>query len=145
MNPRPNNPNPEFNPFSYDHESLKNFYAQLQQTPNFQHFQPPPNFQPGFAPYSQPRFESDYVSPSQPENEVVPETQDTLKRKKRKKNKQPAGAGPSSGPMAPKQWTPDEETALGRCFMDESENKTKGFQWDDDVAGNFSGEGISVR
>ncbi|KAL8229777.1 hypothetical protein R6Q57_014677 [Mikania cordata] len=28
--------------------------------------------------------------------------------------------------MAPKQWTPDEETALGRCFMDESENKTKG-------------------
>ncbi|KAL8215930.1 hypothetical protein R6Q57_022767 [Mikania cordata] len=28
--------------------------------------------------------------------------------------------------MAPKQWTPDEETALGRCYMDESENKTKG-------------------
>ncbi|KAL8230636.1 hypothetical protein R6Q57_000414 [Mikania cordata] len=28
--------------------------------------------------------------------------------------------------MAPKQWTPDEETALGRCFMDESDNKTKG-------------------
>ncbi|KAL8218083.1 hypothetical protein R6Q57_021456 [Mikania cordata] len=28
--------------------------------------------------------------------------------------------------MTPKQWTPDEETALGRCFMDESENKTKG-------------------
>ncbi|KAL8193381.1 hypothetical protein R6Q57_026516 [Mikania cordata] len=126
MNPKPNNPNPEFNPFSYDPESLRNFYAQLQQNPNFQHFQPPPNFQPGFAPYSQPRFESDYVSPSQPENEVVPETQDTLKRKKCKKNKQPAGAGPSSGPMAAKQWTPDEETALGRCYMDESENKTKG-------------------
>ncbi|KAL8210676.1 hypothetical protein R6Q57_005113 [Mikania cordata] len=103
-----------------------NFYAQLQQNPNFQHFQPPPNFQPGFAVFSQPRFESDFVSPSQPENEVVPETQDTLKRKKRKKNKQPVGAGPSSGPMAPKQWTPDEETALGRCFMNESENKTKG-------------------
>ncbi|KAL8188936.1 hypothetical protein R6Q57_029456 [Mikania cordata] len=91
-----------------------------------------------------------------------------LKRKKGKKNKQPAGAGPSSSPMAPKQWTPDEETALGRCFMDESGNKTKvykfflltfwgrifsgmtivlgkGFQWGDDVAGNFSGEGISVR
>ncbi|KAL8201516.1 hypothetical protein R6Q57_012855 [Mikania cordata] len=86
MNPRPNNPNPEFNPFSYDPESLKNFYAQLQQNPNFQHFQPnfqpPPNFQPGFAVFSQPRFESDFVSPSQPENEVVPETQDTLKRKK---------------------------------------------------------------
>ncbi|KAL8193247.1 hypothetical protein R6Q57_026828 [Mikania cordata] len=49
MNPRPNNLNPEFNPFSYDPESLRNFYAQLQQNPNFQHFQPPPNFQPGFA------------------------------------------------------------------------------------------------
>ncbi|KAL8209062.1 hypothetical protein R6Q57_008474, partial [Mikania cordata] len=66
------------------------------------------------------------LSPSHPENEVVPETQDTLRRKKGKKNKQPVGAGPSSGPMAPKQWTPDEETALGRCFMYESENKTKG-------------------
>ncbi|KAL8232937.1 hypothetical protein R6Q57_002715 [Mikania cordata] len=130
MNPRPNNPNQEFNPFSYDPESLRNFYAQLQQNPNFQHFQPnfqlPPNFQPGFAAFSQPRFESDYVSPSQHENEVVPETQDTLRRKKGKKNKQPVGAGPSSGPMAPKQWTPDEETVLGRCFMDESENKTNG-------------------
>ncbi|KAL8216266.1 hypothetical protein R6Q57_023103 [Mikania cordata] len=82
MNPRPNNPNPEFNTFSYDPKSLRNFYAQLQQNPNFQHFQPPPNFQPGFAPYAQPRFESDYVSPSQPDCEVVPETQDTLKRKK---------------------------------------------------------------
>ncbi|KAL8201766.1 hypothetical protein R6Q57_010913 [Mikania cordata] len=125
MNPRPNNLNPEFNPFSYDPELLRNLYAQLQQNPNFQHFQPPPNFQPVFAVFSQPRFESDFVSLSQPENEVVPETQDTLKRKKGKKNKQPAGAWPSSGPMAPKQWTPDEETALGRCFMDESENKTK--------------------
>ncbi|KAL8211402.1 hypothetical protein R6Q57_005839 [Mikania cordata] len=28
--------------------------------------------------------------------------------------------------MAPKQWTPDEKIALGRCYMDESENKTKG-------------------
>ncbi|KAL8250888.1 hypothetical protein R6Q59_034581 [Mikania micrantha] len=28
--------------------------------------------------------------------------------------------------MAPKQWTHDEEIALGRCYMDESENKTKG-------------------
>ncbi|KAL8224235.1 hypothetical protein R6Q57_019710 [Mikania cordata] len=132
MNPRPNNPNQEFNPFSYDPESLKNFYAQLQQNPNFQHFQPNfqphPNFQPSFAAFSQPRFESDFVSPSQPENEVVRETQDTLKRKKGKKNKQPAGAGPSSGPMALKQWTLDEETALGRCFMDESENKTKGYE-----------------
>ncbi|KAL8207840.1 hypothetical protein R6Q57_007252 [Mikania cordata] len=90
MNPRPNNPNQEFNQFSYDPESLRNFYAQLQQNPNFQHFQPnfqpPSNFQPGFAAFSQPRFESDYVSPSQPENEVVPETQDTLRRKKGKKN-----------------------------------------------------------
>ncbi|KAL8200098.1 hypothetical protein R6Q57_011437 [Mikania cordata] len=130
MNPRSNNPNPEFNPFSYDPESLRNFYAQLQQNLNIQHFQPnfqpPPNFQPGFAAYSQPRFESDFVSPSQPDNKVVPETQDTQKRKKGKKNKQPAGAGPSSGPMTPKQWTPDEEIALGRCYMDESENKTKG-------------------
>ncbi|KAL8199784.1 hypothetical protein R6Q57_013352 [Mikania cordata] len=126
MNPRPNKLNPEFNSFSYDPESLRNFYAQLQQNPNIQHFQPPPNFQPGFAAYSQPRFESDFVSPSQPDNEVVPETQDTQKRKKGKKNKQPAGAGPSSGLMAPKQWTPDEEIALGRCYMDESENKTKG-------------------
>ncbi|KAL8200754.1 hypothetical protein R6Q57_012093 [Mikania cordata] len=128
MNPRPNNPNPEFNPFSYDPESLRNFYAQLQQNPNFQHFQPPQNFQPGFAAYSQPWFESDFVSPSQPDNEVVPETQDMLKRKKGKKNKQAAGAGPSSGPMAPKQWTPDEEIALGRCYMNESENKTKGYE-----------------
>ncbi|KAL8193522.1 hypothetical protein R6Q57_026657 [Mikania cordata] len=130
MNPRPNNPNPEFNPFSYDPESLRNFLVQLQQNPNIQHFQPnfqpPPNFQPGFAPYSQPRFESDFVSPSQPDNEVVPETQDTQKRKKGKKNKQPAETGPSSGPMAPKQWTHDEEIALRRCYMDESENKTKG-------------------
>ncbi|KAL8192688.1 hypothetical protein R6Q57_027498 [Mikania cordata] len=86
MNPRPNNLNQEFNSFSYDPESLRNFYAQLQQNPNFQHFQP--NFQ------TLPNF--------------------------------PPGAGPSSGPMTPKQWTPDEETALGRCFMDESENKTKG-------------------
>ncbi|KAL8201974.1 hypothetical protein R6Q57_011121 [Mikania cordata] len=125
MNPMSNNPNPEFNPFSYDPESLRNFYARLQQNPNFQHFQPPPNFQPGFAAHSQPRFEYDFVSPSQPDNEVVPETQDTLKRKKGKKNKQPAGAMPSSGPMTPKQWTPDEEIALERCYMDESENKTK--------------------
>ncbi|KAL8188670.1 hypothetical protein R6Q57_029690 [Mikania cordata] len=93
MNPRPNNLNPEFNPFSYDPESLRNFCAQLQQNPNFQHFQPPPNFQPGFAVFSQPRFKSDFVSPIQPENEVVSETQDTLKRKKGKKNKQPAGQG----------------------------------------------------
>ncbi|KAL8197694.1 hypothetical protein R6Q57_024292 [Mikania cordata] len=28
--------------------------------------------------------------------------------------------------MAPKQWTHDEEIALERCYMDESENKTKG-------------------
>ncbi|KAD4178349.1 hypothetical protein E3N88_26940 [Mikania micrantha] len=126
MNPRPNNPNPEFNPFSYDPESLRNLLVQLQQNPNIQHFQSPSNFQPGFAPFSQPRFESDFVSPSQHDNEVVPETQDTQKRKKGKKNKQPAGTGPSSGPMAPKQWTHDEEIALGRCYMDESENKTKG-------------------
>ncbi|KAL8256443.1 hypothetical protein R6Q59_031510 [Mikania micrantha] len=132
MNPRPNNPNPEFNPFSYDPESLRNLLVQLQQNPNIQHFQHPPNFQspsnfqPGFAPYSEPRFESDFVSPSQHDKEVVPETQDTQKRKKGKKNKQPAGTGPSSGPMAPKQWTHDEEIALGRCYMDESENKTKG-------------------
>ncbi|KAL8239610.1 hypothetical protein R6Q59_016177 [Mikania micrantha] len=132
MNPRPNNPNPEFNPFSYDPESLRNLLVQLQQNPNIQHyqqhppnFQSPSNFQPGFAPYSQPRFESDFVSPSQPDNEVVPETQDTQKRKKGKKNKQPAGTGPSSGSMALKQWTHDEEIALGRCYMDESENKTK--------------------
>ncbi|KAL8211450.1 hypothetical protein R6Q57_005887 [Mikania cordata] len=93
MNPRPNNLNQEFNPFSYDPESLRNIYAQLQQNPNFQHFQPnfqpPPNFPPGFAAFSQPRFESDFVSPSLPENEVVPETQDTLRRKKGNKNKQP--------------------------------------------------------
>ncbi|KAL8193661.1 hypothetical protein R6Q57_026796 [Mikania cordata] len=88
MNPRRNNPNLEFNPFSYDPESLKNLLVQQQQNPNIQHFQqhppnfqPPSNFQPGFAPYSQPRFESDFVSPSQPDNEVVPETQDTQKRK----------------------------------------------------------------
>ncbi|KAL8224391.1 hypothetical protein R6Q57_019866 [Mikania cordata] len=104
MNPRPNNLNPEFNHFSYDPESLRNFYAQLQQNPNFQHFQPPPNFQPGFAAFSQPRFESDFVSPSQPENEVVPETQDTLKRKKGKKNKQPAGAGPSNSQKRENFW-----------------------------------------
>ncbi|KAL8230240.1 hypothetical protein R6Q57_000018 [Mikania cordata] len=127
MNPRPNNLNPEFNSFSYDPESLINLLVQLQQNPNIQHFQQhPPNFQPGFAPYSQPRFESDFVSPSQPDNEIVPETQEIQKRKKGKKNKQPAGIGPSSGPMAPKQWTRDEEIALGRCYMDESENKTKG-------------------
>ncbi|KAL8223728.1 hypothetical protein R6Q57_019203 [Mikania cordata] len=28
--------------------------------------------------------------------------------------------------MTLKQWTHDEEIALGRCYMDESENKTKG-------------------
>ncbi|KAL8214983.1 hypothetical protein R6Q57_004432 [Mikania cordata] len=45
----------------------------------------------------------------------------------KRKEKQTAGRDrPSSGLMAPKQWTPDEETALGKCFMDESENKTKG-------------------
>ncbi|KAL8228033.1 hypothetical protein R6Q57_015617 [Mikania cordata] len=89
MNPRPNNPNLEFNPFSYDPESLRNLLVQLQQNPNIQHFQqhppnfqPPSNFQPGFAPYSQPQFEYDFVSPSQSDNEVVPETQDTQKRKK---------------------------------------------------------------
>ncbi|KAL8226653.1 hypothetical protein R6Q57_016485 [Mikania cordata] len=27
--------------------------------------------------------------------------------------------------MAPKPWTHDEETALGRCYIDHSENKTK--------------------
>ncbi|KAL8214603.1 hypothetical protein R6Q57_004052 [Mikania cordata] len=134
MNPRPNNLNPEFNPFSYDPESLRNLLVQLQQNRNIQHFQqhppnfqPPSNFQPDFAPYTQPRFESDFVSPSQPDNEIVPETQETQKRKKCKKNKQPAGTWPSSGPMAPKQWTQDEEIALGRCYMDEFKNKTKGF------------------
>ncbi|KAL8217183.1 hypothetical protein R6Q57_024020 [Mikania cordata] len=106
--------------------SMRN-YNKTRTSTHFQpNFQPPPNFPPGFAVFSQPRFESDFVSSSQPENEVVPETQDTLRRTKGKKNKQPVGTGPSSGPMAPKQWTPDEETALGRCFMDESENKTKG-------------------
>ncbi|KAL8225347.1 hypothetical protein R6Q57_017904 [Mikania cordata] len=116
MNQRSNNLNPEFNTFSYDPESLRNLLIQLQQNPNIQHFQqyprnfqPPSNFQPGFAPYSQPRFESDFVSPNQPDNEVVPETQDTQKRKKGKKNKQPAGTGPSSGPMALKQWTHDKK------------------------------------
>ncbi|KAL8192564.1 hypothetical protein R6Q57_027749 [Mikania cordata] len=117
MNPRSNNPNPEFNPFSYDPKSLRNFLVQLQQNLNIQHFQehspnfqPPPNFQPGFAPDSQHRFESDFVSPSQPEEiEVVPETQDTQKRKKGKKNKQLTGTGSSSGPIAPKQWTHDRE------------------------------------
>ncbi|KAL8260855.1 hypothetical protein R6Q59_024904 [Mikania micrantha] len=34
--------------------------------------------------------------------------------------------GGSSGPMAPKPWTHDEETPLGRCYNDHSENKTKG-------------------
>ncbi|KAL8217780.1 hypothetical protein R6Q57_021153 [Mikania cordata] len=28
--------------------------------------------------------------------------------------------------MAPKLWTPDEETALRKCYIDQSENKTKG-------------------
>ncbi|KAL8213809.1 hypothetical protein R6Q57_003258 [Mikania cordata] len=63
MNPRPNNPNPEFNPFSYDSESLRNLLVQLQQNPNIQHFQqqnpnvqPQANFQPGFASYSQSGF-----------------------------------------------------------------------------------------
>ncbi|KAL8228114.1 hypothetical protein R6Q57_015698 [Mikania cordata] len=123
MNPRANNPNPEFNPFSYDPESLRNLLVQLQQNPNIQHFQqqntnvqPQPNFQPGFAPYfqngfqqniSQPRYKSDFVSPNQPDNEST-------------------GTGPSSGPMTPKQWTLNEETALGKCYMDEYENKTKG-------------------
>ncbi|KAL8229329.1 hypothetical protein R6Q57_014229 [Mikania cordata] len=142
MNPRPNNLNPEFNPFSYDPESFQNLLIQLQQSPNIQHFQqqnpnvqPQPNFQPGFAPYSQsgfqqnisqPRYESNFVSPNQPDNEVVQETQDIQKRNKKcKKNKQSAETGPSSVPMAPKQWTPDEETALGKCQMDESENKAK--------------------
>ncbi|KAL8211106.1 hypothetical protein R6Q57_005543 [Mikania cordata] len=108
MNLRPNNPNQEFNPFAYDPELLRNFYVQLQQNPNFQHFQPnfqpPPNFQPGFAAFSQPRFESDFVSPSQHENEVVPETPDTLKRKKGKKNKQPVGAGPSNSQKRENLW-----------------------------------------
>ncbi|KAL8231504.1 hypothetical protein R6Q57_001282 [Mikania cordata] len=133
MNPRPNNPNPEFNPFSYDPESLRNLLVQLQQNPNIQHFQQYPpnfqplsNFQPGFAPYFQPWFESDFVSPSQPDKKLVPGAQDTQKHKNGKKNKQPVGTGPSSGPMAPKQWTHDEEIALERCYMDESENKTKG-------------------
>ncbi|KAL8232435.1 hypothetical protein R6Q57_002213 [Mikania cordata] len=54
MNPRPNSPNPEFNSFSYDPESLRNLLVQLQQNPNIQHFQQHnPNFQVGFAPYSQ--------------------------------------------------------------------------------------------
>ncbi|KAL8188722.1 hypothetical protein R6Q57_029742 [Mikania cordata] len=133
MNPRPNNLNPEFNPFSYNPESLRNLYAQLQQNPNIQHFQPNfqphPNFQPGFAAYSQPRFESDFVSPSQPDNEVVSETQDTQKRKKGKKNKQPAGGICN--------W--------GRVFSGVTIVGVKGFQWGDDVARNFSEEGFSVR
>ncbi|KAL8222828.1 hypothetical protein R6Q57_020227 [Mikania cordata] len=143
MNPMPKNLNLEFNLFSYDPESFRNLLVQLQQNPNIQHFQqqnpniqPQPNFQPGFAPYfqrgfqqniSQPRYESYFVSLNQPDNEVVPEIQDTQKRnKKGTKNKKSAGTGPSSGPMPPKQWTPDDETAIGKCYMDESENKTKG-------------------
>ncbi|KAL8213758.1 hypothetical protein R6Q57_003207 [Mikania cordata] len=92
MNPRPNNPNPDFNPFSYDPESIRKFYAQLQQNPNIQHFQPnfqpPPNFQPGFAAYSQPRIVGNVFS---------------------------------------------GVTIVG-----------KGFQWGDDVTGNFSGKEFSV-
>ncbi|KAL8200194.1 hypothetical protein R6Q57_011533 [Mikania cordata] len=151
MNPNSNNHNPEFNPFSYDPELLRNLLVQLQQNLNIQQFQqknpnfrfpqqnpsvqPQPNFQAGFASYSQSgfqeslsqhRYESDFVSPNQLENEIMSETQDTQKRnKKGKKNKQSAGTGPSSGSMTPKQWTPDEESALGKCYMDESENKTK--------------------
>ncbi|KAL8199459.1 hypothetical protein R6Q57_013027 [Mikania cordata] len=123
MNPKSNNLNPEFNPFSYDPESFRNLLVQLQQNPNIQQFQqqnpngqPQPNFQAGIASYSQsgfqqslsrPRYESDFVSPNQLDNEVVPGTQDTQKHnKKGKKNKQSAGCGPSSGPMVPKQWTP---------------------------------------
>ncbi|KAL8227804.1 hypothetical protein R6Q57_015388 [Mikania cordata] len=105
MNLRPNNLNPEFNTFSYDPESLRNLLVRLQQNPNIQHFQQQnPNVQP------QPNFQPDFVSPNQPDNEVVPETQDTQKHnKKGKKNKQSTGTGPSSGPMTLKQWTPDKE------------------------------------
>ncbi|KAL8234050.1 hypothetical protein R6Q59_020150 [Mikania micrantha] len=70
----------------------------------------------------QSRHEPDFVS-----NDVVLETQESQKRKnKGKRAKETDTGGPNSGLMAPKPWTHDEETALERCYIDHSENKTKG-------------------
>ncbi|KAL8211370.1 hypothetical protein R6Q57_005807 [Mikania cordata] len=72
---------------------------------------------------SAPQFqnEPDFVS-----NDVVLETQEPQKRKKKGKRAKDVETGGSSGSMAPKPWTHDEETALGRCYIDHSENKSKG-------------------
>ncbi|KAL8218858.1 hypothetical protein R6Q57_022231 [Mikania cordata] len=124
MNPRPNNPNPEFNPVSYDPESLRNLLVKYKKTRTSN------TFNNKTQTFNHNQISNPVLLPTpkanQPDNEVVPETQDTQKRnKKGKKNKQSAGTEPSSGPMATKQLTPDKETTLGKCYMDESENKTK--------------------
>ncbi|KAL8226057.1 hypothetical protein R6Q57_018614 [Mikania cordata] len=77
--------------------------------------------QPGFQQSaSQLRNEPDFVS-----NNVVLETQESQKIKKKGKRAKDTKTGRSSGPMAPKPWTHDEETALERCYIDHSKNKTK--------------------
>ncbi|KAL8214245.1 hypothetical protein R6Q57_003694 [Mikania cordata] len=87
-------------------------------------------FQPSFSSFMQPciqqtapqsRHEPDFVS-----TDVVLKTQEPqIKEEKRKRTKEIDSGGPSSGPMAPKPWTHDEETVLGRCYINHSENKTK--------------------
>ncbi|KAL8237154.1 hypothetical protein R6Q59_018235 [Mikania micrantha] len=48
------------------------------------------------------------------------------KGRKKGKRAKDTKTGKSSGLMAPKPWTHDKETALERCSIDHSENKTKG-------------------
>ncbi|KAL8200605.1 hypothetical protein R6Q57_011944 [Mikania cordata] len=108
----------------------------MQQKPDTQWQQPNPQTgfssfsQPGFSSFTQPGFQQsapqlrhkpDFVS-----NDVVLETQESQRRKKKGKRVKGTETGGRSGPMAPKPWIHDEETALGRCYIDHSENKTKG-------------------
>ncbi|KAL8260952.1 hypothetical protein R6Q59_025001 [Mikania micrantha] len=112
----------------------------MQQNPNTQWQQPNP--QTGFSSFSQPGFQPVFSSFTQPgcqqrasqlrhepdfvSNDVVLETQESQKSKKKGKRAKDTETGRSSGPMAPKPWTHVEETALERCHIDHSKNKTKG-------------------
>ncbi|KAL8192064.1 hypothetical protein R6Q57_028185 [Mikania cordata] len=78
--------------------------------------------QPGFQQSTpQLRHEQDFVS-----NDVVLETQKSQKKKKKGKRAKDTETGRGSGPMAPKPWTHDEKTELGRCYIDHSKNKNEG-------------------
>ncbi|KAL8225043.1 hypothetical protein R6Q57_017600 [Mikania cordata] len=165
MNPRPNNPNPEFNPFSYDPKSLRNLLVQLQQNPNIQHFQQhhqTSNHLQTFNPVLLP-------TPNLGSNLILCHRVNLITRscwrhktlknakKVRKTNNQPEqgrvvvqwhrnnGLTMKKSLSEDATWTNSRtKPEWGRVFSGVTIVGVKGFQRGDDVTGNFSGEGFSV-